>query len=463
MAEPDDWTGFPGELTPLTDGDRRELGGYQLLGRLGAGGMGIVYLARSTTGRAAAVKVLRPELLSVSDLKERFRREIAVVSRIPEQFTAPLLDAEADENGAWMATAFIPGLSLQQSVDAFGPFPTESLYALWYGLLSALDSVHAVGVVHRDLKPSNVLLTGQGPRLIDFGISLLAGSTRQTSTGMIVGTPGYLAPEQITAQPVRPEADVFALGAVMGFAATGAPPFGGENLVSSIYTVLHEPPRISSLPEDLDGWVRACLSKDPAHRPTVDSLIGALSTWQVAAARQQLAHGDWLPDAVSRATLRRAQLVLDLDRPYQPRPARPPEPPTEPPTAETLRRPAPGGPTVRLRPPAWSTGVISLPPPPDPPTVHLRSPGGQRPQPGAALGPADPPPALPPPPPTPPPAPAPAYLPVVLSPPRPPDPGPAPEVLLRTFAAPMEAELPPPPRGGLRRRWFRPSSWRARG
>ncbi|MET8541068.1 serine/threonine-protein kinase [Kitasatospora sp. NPDC004799] len=456
-------------LAPLAATDRRELGDYRLLGRLGAGGMGIVYLARSATGRAAAVKVLRPELLSEPGARERFRREIAVVSRIPEEFTAPFLGAEADEEGAWMATAFIPGLSLQQSVDAYGPLPPDSLYALWYGLLRALDSVHAVGVVHRDLKPSNVLLTAQGPRLIDFGISIMAGSTRQTSTGAIIGTPGYLAPEQIREQPVGRGADVFALGAVMSFAATGVPPFGGDNLVRLIYTVLHDEPRLASLPIDLDGWVRACLSKDPAHRPTVDSLLGVLSPRQVTTARRRLARGDWLPDDVSRATLRRAQLVLDLDHPYQPRPDRAPAPLDAPTTAVTLRRPAPGGPTLRLRGPAWRTGVFGAPPPPPPETVHLRASGF--PQPGS------PPTPPPPPPPTaarasmpllpgPAPDPPPPYLPAVLPPPPPKPPGgsgPAPEVLLRTSSSPIEAELPPPPRTGLRRRWLRPSTWRPRG
>ncbi|MEU1287484.1 serine/threonine-protein kinase [Kitasatospora sp. NPDC005856] len=468
MAEPDGWIGLPDGLAPLSATDRRELGDYRLLGRLGEGGMGIVYLARSATGRAAAVKVLRPELVSEREAQERFRREIAVVSRIPEEFTAPLLDAEADESGAWMATSFIPGLSLQQSVNAFGPFPTDSLYALWYGLLSALHSVHAAGVVHRDLKPSNVLLTAQGPRLIDFGISLMAGSTRQTSTGVIIGTPGYLAPEQVTGQSVRAEADVFALGAVMAFAATGLPPFDGDHVVNVIFNVLQSEPRISSLPADLDGSVRACLSKEPAHRPTVDGLLHALPGHLVTIAQRQLAHGDWLPDAVSRATLRRTQLVLDLDRPYQPPSGRALEPPPSPPTAETVQRPAPGGPTTRLRPRTWATEVFSAPPPPPPPpspeTVHLRTPGHPQ------AGPPPPPtssasstPLLPGPPPDPPPP----YLPAVRPPSPPPQPpggsSPAPEVLLRTFTSPMEAELPPPPRTGLRRRWFRPSSWRGRG
>ncbi|MFF1788078.1 serine/threonine-protein kinase [Kitasatospora sp. NPDC058243] len=470
MAEPDDRTGMPDGLAPLSSRDRRELGAYRLLGRLGAGGMGIVYLARSATGRAAAVKVLRPELLSEPEAQERFRREIAVVSRIPEDFTAPLLDAEADENGVWMATAFIPGLSLQQSVNAFGPFPADSLYALWYGLLRALHSVHEAGVVHRDLKPSNVLLTAQGPRLIDFGVSIMADSTRQTSTGVIIGTPGYLAPEQVTGRPVRPETDVFALGIVMAFAATGSSPFDGDNLVNVIYNVLHGEPRLSSLPADLDGWVRTCLSKDPAHRPTAEGLLRSLSDRRITTAQRQLAHGDWLPDAISRATLRRAQLVLDLDRPYQHSPDRALEPPPNPATAETILRPAPGGPTVRLRPVGMPTGAVLPLPPRDTTTVRLGTHGYPQPAPQPAPRPEQPP-ALPAPPPNPPPNPPPippsAYLPALLPPPpaEPPGgPGSAPEVLLRTFASPMEAELPPPPRTGLRRRWFRRlSAWRARG
>ncbi|MFJ9692216.1 serine/threonine-protein kinase [Kitasatospora sp. NPDC101183] len=431
MAEADDWTGLPDGITPLTPGDRRELGGYQLLARLGSGGMGIVYLARSVTGRTAAVKVVRPELLGEREGQERFRRESAAASRIPRRFTAPLLDADIGEDGAWMATAFIPGLSLQQSVHAFGPLPTDSLYALWYGLLRALHAVHAAGVVHRDLKPSNVLLTASGPRLIDFGISLVTGSPSLTSTGAFIGTPGYLAPEQITGRPVTVEADVFALGAAMAFAATGSPPFDGENIVNAIFNVLQGEPRISSLPADLDGWVRACLSKEPAHRPTVDGLLGALPDQRVTTAWRQLA-GDWLPEAVSRATLRRTQFVLDLDGPYLPPPGGAPEHPPGPRTAVTIERPAPGGPTVRLRSPALSAGAAPAPTGP----AATRAGGDRPPTPG-------PPPVLPDSPPNPSPV--------------PPAPGgahPAPDTPLRTFASPLEAELPPPPRTGLRRRWF---------
>ncbi|MBD0695104.1 serine/threonine-protein kinase [Streptomyces sp. CBMA123] len=456
MAEPGPWTGLPDGLEPLSSVDRRELGGYRLLGRLGAGGMGIVYLARSVTGRAAAVKVLRPELLRERGAQERFRREISVVSRIPEAFTAPLLDAEADDNGAWMATAFIPGLSLQQSVNAFGPFPAESLHTLWYGLLRALDSVHAAGVVHRDLKPSNVLLTPRGPRLIDFGISTMDGSTRQTSTGAIIGTPGYLAPEQVTGQrPVTAEADVFALGAVMSFAATGVPPFDGENLLNVIYNVLHDEPRLSSLPADLEGWVRSCLDKDPAARPTVDGLLGALSERQVRTAQRRIALEDWLPDAVSRATLRRAQLVLDLDRPYQPSPAEPPALPAGPATAETVLQPAPGEPAERLRQDGPSTG-LSWRRPPDSTLSLLRRPAVPEPTTAPGAGPAAT--ALP----QSGPNPTPAHPRAVTPSSSNSADGPTPGGLLRTSASPIEAELPPPPRTGLRRRWWRVPFWRSR-
>ncbi|WP_395292378.1 serine/threonine protein kinase [Kitasatospora hibisci] len=479
MAERHDQSDPLDGLSPLAPGDPSELGSYRLLGRLGHGGMGIVYLARSATGRAAAVKVLRPELLSESGAQARFHREIAVVSRVPDDFTAPFLDAEIDEHGVWMATAFIPGLSLQQSVSAFGPLPPGSLYALWYGLLRALHSIHTAGVVHRDLKPSNVLLTTQGPRLIDFGISALNGSTSLTSTGAILGTPGYMGPEQVAGRPdVGPETDIFALGAVMGFAAAGTPPFDGDNVISVIFDVLHGTPRLSALPADLDTWVRACLSKEPAHRPTVDSLLRTLSDTQAVTARRQLAGGDWLPETVSRATLRRAQLVLDLDHPYTPPPAQTPALALPPDrfTTWTVRRPAPGGPTVRLRPPATPTGAVAPPPPTDGRTTDIRVRRDPSPSPAELHAtPADMPQAAPrevhtPAPPGPPPdvrpdavpdAPGRGLLPRLLPVPLPPPPtepsggaDPAPDALLRTFAVPMEAELPPPPRTGLRRRWI---------
>ncbi|WP_051838261.1 serine/threonine-protein kinase [Streptomyces sp. NRRL WC-3742] len=437
MAEPEGRTGMADGLEPLSSGDRRELGTYRLMGRLGAGGMGIVYLARSATGRTAAVKALRPELLSETGARERFRREIAAVSRIPRRFTAPFLDADADENGAWMATAFIPGLSLQQSVSAYGPFPRASLYALWYGLLRALHSVHEAGVVHRDLKPSNVLLTAQGPRLIDFGISIVDGSTGLTSTGAIVGTPGYLAPEQVTGGFVGAAADVFALGAVMGFAATGHAPFDGDSFVNVLFNVLRGEPRLSSLPEDLDEWVRACLSKDPAHRPSVGALLAALPGHRAATAERLLADGEWLPEAVSAAALERTRLVLDLDHPLRQAPGPQPAVPRIPPTAETVVRPAPGGPTTRLRPVAQTSEGAEGRSAQDPATVSIRLPARTPPPP-------EQPPAVPPLPPRPP------------SPPEPPGGADPPsEVSLRTFSSPMEAELPPPPRAGLRSGWFR--------
>ncbi|WP_431784447.1 PQQ-binding-like beta-propeller repeat protein [Streptomyces chumphonensis] len=257
--------------------DPGRVGRYRVVRRIGAGGMGRVYLARSPSGRSVAVKVVRPELAEDPDFRRRFAREVAAARRVNGFFTAAVVDADPDGEPPWLATAYMPGPSLETAVRRDGPLGAESVAALGAGLAEALHAVHAAGVVHRDLKPSNVLVTDDGPRVIDFGISVAADDTVLTRTGVLVGTPGFMAPEQLTGAPVGPACDVFALGAVLVFAATGRGPFGGGSPHGLGYRVVHEEPDLSGVPPLITGVVRRCLAKDPADRPAVDAVLDALA------------------------------------------------------------------------------------------------------------------------------------------------------------------------------------------
>ncbi|WP_133260065.1 serine/threonine-protein kinase, partial [Streptacidiphilus pinicola] len=310
----------PGGLSPLVPGDRRAVGPYRLLGRLGEGGMGIVYLGRPLNGRSVAVKLLRPDLVRDGEARQRFHREVQAASRVADAFTAPVLDASAaDDELVWMATSYIPGLSLKEGVVAYGPLPADALRTLWYGLLQALRSVHEAGVVHRDVKPSNVLLTSRGPRLIDFGISMLTDThTTLTGSDYVVGTPSYMSPEHVQGRPVGPPADVFALGCVMAYAASGRAPFEGSGPVQVIFEVVTGAPELSGLPEDLEAEVRACLDKDPALRPIAAEMLARLTQEEIDRAERRLAQGQWLPDPIAGAELSRALSVIHLDERYDP-------------------------------------------------------------------------------------------------------------------------------------------------
>ena len=213
-------------LSELQPGDPQAIGPYRLVRQLGQGGMGRVYLGMSPGGRPVAVKAIRPELAADPEFRARFGREVAAARRVSGVFTAQVVDADVDGPVAWMATAYVPGPSLAEAVDTHGPLPEASLLALAAGLAESLNAIHAAGVVHRDLKPSNVLLAEDGPRVIDFGISRAAESTMLTQAGLVVGSPGFMSPEQATGYEVGPPSDIFNLGAVLAFAATGEGPFG---------------------------------------------------------------------------------------------------------------------------------------------------------------------------------------------------------------------------------------------
>ncbi|GAA2499299.1 hypothetical protein GCM10010406_39800 [Streptomyces thermolineatus] len=260
------------------------IGPYEVFHLLGEGGMGRVFLARSPGSRLVALKVIRPEYAEAPDFRGRFRREAESARRVSGFFTPPVLDADADAPEPWLATAYVPAPSLHDVVRDFGVLPEPALRALGAGLAEALPAVHAAGIVHRDLKPGNVLVAEDGPRVIDFGISRAMDATRVTRTGAVMGTPGFMAPEQIvSSREAGPAADVFSLGCVLVFAATGRGPFGTGGTAEVLYRAVHRPPRLDGLPAALVPLVEACLDKDPARRPPATSVLAALGDADPAA------------------------------------------------------------------------------------------------------------------------------------------------------------------------------------
>ncbi|TVL91580.1 serine/threonine-protein kinase [Streptomyces sp. SAJ15] len=259
--------------TPVSDPLR--VGPYRIVGRLGSGGMGWVYLARSPSGRAVAVKVVRPELAADPEFRHRFAGEVAAAKVVSGAFTAPVVDADPRAEPPWLATMYVPGPSLAEAVVQDGPLDEARSRALGAGLVEALQAIHGAGVVHRDLKPSNVLLAADGPRVIDFGISRVSGSAGLTRAGMVLGTPPFMSPEQITGRAVDFRTDVFSLGGVLVYAATGGPPFGGDDTVA--YRVVHGEPSLDGVPRALRGLVARCLAKRPAERPPLDTLLRELA------------------------------------------------------------------------------------------------------------------------------------------------------------------------------------------
>ncbi|MFD0251914.1 protein kinase [Streptomyces sp. NPDC127113] len=306
-------------MRPLDVDEPTAVGPYRLLGRLGSGGMGRVYLGRSAGGRTVAVKIVHPHFALDEEFRARFRREVDAARRVGAAWTAPVLDADPEARVPWVATAYAAGPSLTAAVADGGPLPVHSVRALGAGLGEALAAVHELGLVHRDVKPSNVLLTLDGPLLIDFGIARAVGGTSRTesgegtasltSTGVSVGSPGYMSPEQILGKGVTGAADVFSLGAVLAFAATGTPPFPGDSSAALLYKVVHEEPRLDALDGDLRDLVAACLAKDPAARPAPGEVARRLAPEGAA----RLVSGGWLPGALVERVSRSAVQLLNLD------------------------------------------------------------------------------------------------------------------------------------------------------
>ncbi|MBE1532037.1 serine/threonine-protein kinase [Actinomadura algeriensis] len=330
----------------LSPGDPEEVGGYRLLGRLGSGGMGRVYLGRSRGGRMVAVKLVHAELAGDPVFLRRFRREVEAARRVGGEWTAPVLDADTESAAPWVATGYVPGPTLTETVERHGPLPEDSVLALAAGLARALQAVHACDLIHRDLKPSNVLVTIDGPRVIDFGIVRAVDASVATRSGALIGSPPFMAPEQVRGADVTAACDVFSLGSVLAYAATGRRPFGsGANgLHALLFRVLQEPPDLEGMSGPVRALAESCLAKEPERRPTPAEILESLPP----------VPDRWLPAEVLAELGRHAAGLLALD------------------TAE-----APAGPGAATTTPP----TVPAPPPgttAPPPETNTRSPARRR-------------------------------------------------------------------------------------
>ncbi|MFJ7589286.1 bifunctional serine/threonine-protein kinase/ABC transporter substrate-binding protein [Streptomyces sp. NPDC097617] len=296
-------------MEPLHPSDPSRIGGHRLLGRLGAGGMGVVYLGRTEDGALAAVKVIREEYAEEADFRARFRREAEIAAQVDSPWAVRITGADPDAPEPWLATSFVAGPSLAEAVAAHGPLPLRAVRILGKAMARALGVMHEQGLVHRDVKPGNVLLGMDRPRLIDFGIARGGEHTALTSADAVLGTPGFLPPEQAEGRPVEPAGDVFSLGCLLAYAATGRLPFGTGTVDAVLYRTVHDEPDFG--PEiladpDLTALLRTCLAKHPDIRPTARELDGALTEDTPGEGT------DWLPDPVVATIAERAAALLAL-------------------------------------------------------------------------------------------------------------------------------------------------------
>ncbi|WP_069752131.1 serine/threonine-protein kinase [Streptomyces sp. EN16] len=369
-------------MDKLGSDDPHRIGAYRLLGRLGEGGMGQVFLARSDRGRTVALKLVRRELAEQPEFRARFRQEVRAAHRVGGAWTAPVLDSDTEAPVPWVATGYVAGPSLQRIVSgrpgapvtdsgAYGPLPLRSVRFLGSGLAHALQHIHGAGLIHRDLKPSNVLMTIDGPRVIDFGIaraleSVPAGDL--TRTGALVGSPGFMAPEQVRGERVTTACDVFCLGSVLAYAASGRLPFGtteSGGVHALMFRIAQEDPDLTGVPEVLAGVVRDCLAKDPAARPGTGEILARLGEAE--------ADEPWLPGTLIAQLGRHAVGLLDAEDPEDPRgPGAPHGPPyaqhpqrAHAPQHPQAARTGPESPESPIRP-----AVAPIPPGPQPYAQH---------------------------------------------------------------------------------------------
>ncbi|MDJ1132778.1 serine/threonine-protein kinase [Streptomyces iconiensis] len=466
-------------MRSLRAGDPERIGGYRLLGRLGEGGMGCVYLAQSPRGRTVAVKLVRRDLAEHPEFRRRFEQEINAARRVGGEWTAPVLDADTEAEQPWVATGYIPGISLHEAVTGRAgravPLPERTLRILANRLALALGAVHEAGLIHRDVKPSNILVTIDGPRVIDFGIARAletVADAHLTRTGAVVGSPGFMSPEQVRGERLTAASDLFSLGSVLAFAATGRTPFGGAGHAGHVlmYRINQEEPELDGVPEGLRALVADCLAKDPDDRPSLDEILERTADPEDEpgpSATGSEAADPWLPGSLVAHLGRHAAALLDAEVPGAREAADRaagapvvPLPPSVPPRAALP--PVPAAPPAPGTPPPSPPSTPPLPPSTPPSTPPSGSPdaagdaadeaadeaaGGE----GADT---------PPPTPTPTPAPTPTPTPIPASPPTPtpaPTPAPPPDgegvhgmatVTGPAQGPPQAPHVPQPPPGG---------------
>ncbi|MGW5874819.1 serine/threonine-protein kinase, partial [Streptomyces diastaticus] len=317
----------------LTQHDPRRIGPFEVLSRLGAGGMGLVYLARSASGRRVAIKTVRTELAEDQLFRVRFTREVEAARAVSGFYTAAVVDADPRAPVPWLATAYVPAPSLEEIVNECGPLPAPAVRWLAAGIAEALQSIHGAGLVHRDLKPSNVLVVEDGPRVIDFGIASGVSNTRLTMTNVAVGTPAYMSPEQAKdSRSVTGASDVFSLGSTLVFAATGHAPFHGANPVETVFMLLREGPDLEGLPEELRPLIESCMQMEAPLRPSPADLQAQLAPHLFGSGSDDSGTASaWLPEsAVALIEERRGGRVA-VSAGARARPAVPPPPRHQPP------------------------------------------------------------------------------------------------------------------------------------
>ncbi|GAA3488898.1 PQQ-binding-like beta-propeller repeat protein [Streptomyces cremeus] len=353
-------------MEQLTQHDPRRIGPFEVLGRLGAGGMGLVYLARSASGRRVAIKTVRTELAEDQLFRVRFTREVEAARAVSGFYTAAVVDADPRAAVPWLATAYVPAPSLEEIVNECGPMPANAVRWLAAGIAEALQSIHGAGLVHRDLKPSNVLVVEDGPRVIDFGIASGVSNTRLTMTNVAVGTPAYMSPEQARdSRGVTGASDIFSLGSTLVFAATGHAPFHGANPVETVFMLLREGPDLEGLPDELRPLIESCMGMEAALRPSPADLQAQLAPHLFSSGGDDSGTASaWLPQrATAMIEQRRGGGRVTPAAPVVPapqRPAPPPLPPGPPPYTPHPRDPYPDPRTGQAPPPSRADGPVRL-------------------------------------------------------------------------------------------------------